>query len=418
MLSLAWVSACSGGDDAAPAPTTSPSGAAPTTSPDRAGDDGALTLGVLLPRSGPGGGIGEAQIDVIQAAVRAINGAGGVLGQPIGLIVRDEGTDRSNAETAVATMVAEGADAIIGPGSSNIAVAVAPTIVNAGVMACSPLATSLLLSDLPDNGLFVRTIPGDDLQAEAIARSIDGTGFREVSLVLPDDIYGRTFGASIRDQLERRGLAVVRELSYSATAGDFGDIAAEVAADEPPVVALIASSDNGVRLVAAIDEASVPAEPPLIVVNDSMRTADVTPLVAAGNDVLSLVSGVSLQPFGGAIDIRTLLGLASDQPTPAFAAAAVDCVNLLALTARQAGVDDPIAMARLVQPTTSGGTGCVSYATCAALLDQGRDISYDGPTGLLSLDERGDPTVGEFLAFAFDADGRDVTTGLFVVGSE
>lgn len=412
------VTACSAGDDAAPAPTTSPSGAATTRPPDRAGADGILTLGVLLPRSGPGGGLGQAQIEVIQAAVRAINEGGGVLGQPIGLIVRDEGTDRSNAETAVATMVTEGADAIIGPGSSNIAVAVAPTIVNAGVMACSPLATSLLLSDLPDDGLFVRTIPGDDLQAEAIARSIDGTGLREVSLVLPDDIYGRTFGAAVRDQLERRGLAVVRELSYSATAGDFGDVAAEVAADEPPVVALIASSDNGVRLVAAIDDAWVSPEPPLIVVNDSMRAADVTPLVSADSDVLSLVSGVSLQPFGGAIDIRALLGLASDQPTPAFAAAAVDCVNLLALTARQADGDNPIAMARLVQSTTTGGIGCVSYATCAALLDQGRDISYDGPTGLLSIDERGDPNVGEFLAFAFDTDGRDVTTGLFVVGND
>lgn len=409
--------ACSSDDASGPTPTSSPTEVDVTEAPER-DSDGVLTIGVLLPRSGPGGALGEPLIDVIQATVRAINSEGGVLDQPIGLVLRDEGTDRTGAELAIGELLEEGVDAIIGPGSSNIAVAVAPSIVNSGVMACSPLATSLLLTDLPDDGLLLRTVPGDDLQAEAIARTIDGTGFREVSLVIPDDIYGRTFGVAVRDAIEARGLDVLSEVPYSATAGDFRDVALDVVADQPPVIALIGTSDNGVRLVSAIEETSPEGTSPLIVASDTMRDADVTPLITAGSDVLTLLSGVSLQPFGGAIDIRTLLGLATDQPTPAFAAAAVDCVNLIALTARQVGRDDPNAMAALVQSTTSGGTGCVSYATCGTLLAQGRDISYDGPTGLLSIDEQGDPTVGEFLAFAFDGDGRDVTTGRFIVGTD
>lgn len=409
--------ACNSDDAGAPAPTSSPSEVAVTDPPDRAGD-GQLTIGVLLPRSGPGGALGEPLIDVIQATVRTINDEGGVLGKQIGLVLRDEGTDRSSAELAIGEMIGEGVDAIIGPGSSNIAVAVAPTIVNAGALACSPLATSLLLSDVPDDGLVVRTVPGDNLQAQAMARSIDGTGFREVVLVVPDDLYGRMFGAAMRAALESRGLTVLSEVSYAAAAGDFADVAESVATRRPSVVALVASSDNGVRLVSAIEAATAGTVPPLIVANDAMRDADLAPLISSGSGVLGLLSGVSLQPYGGALDVRTLLGLALDQPTPAFAASAIDCVNLIALTARQVGRDDPRAMAALIQQTTTGGTGCVSYVTCGALLAQGRDISYDGPTGILNLDVKGDPTVGEFLGYAFDGDGQDVTTGRFLVGTE
>lgn len=414
---------CTSDDTADPTPTSTPSEPDITTPSDRE-NDGVLTIGVLLPRSGPGGALGEPLIGVIQATVNSINNeSGGVLGLPIELVLRDEGTDLSSAEAAAEELIASGVDAIIGPGSSNIAVAVAPTIVNAGVLACSPLATSLLLTDLPDDGLFVRTIPGDDLQAEAIARYIDGTGFGEASLVIPDDLYGRTFGVAVRDALTARRINVLSEIPYSATAGDFIDVATELATVDPPVVALIAASDNGVRLVSAIDtvEALDPSPDnvrPLIVTNDSMRNADVTPLITSGSDVLQFLTGISLQAFGGAIDIRVLLGLATDQPIPAFAASAVDCVNLLALTAREAGSDDPADMASLMQATTNGGTGCASYATCAALLAQGRDISYDGPTALLTLNEAGDPTTGEYVGYAFDADGRDITTGRYTVDNE
>lgn len=418
-LTALLVAGCSSDESVGPAPTTTPDGVDTSAPSDRPGDsDGILTIGVLLPRSGPGGALGEPLIDVIQSTVRLINSEGGVLGEPIGLLLRDEGTDRSSAESAIDELVAGGADVIVGPGSSNIAFAVAPTIVNRGLMACSPLATSLLLSDLPDSGLLVRTIPGDDLQAEAIARSVDATGFRSVTLVIPDDLYGRTFGAAIRDDLEARGLTVLEEIPYSATAGDFGDVAAAITADEPPVVALVATSDNGVRLVSEIEEQSIGGEVPLIVTNDTMRDADLTPLIAGGSAVVPLLSGVSIQPYGGVIDIRALLGLANEQPTPAFASAAVDCVNLIALAALQADADDPRAMAAVVQATTTGGTGCVSFTTCSTLLSQGRDISYDGPTGLLNIDSSGDATVGEFLGFAFDSDGRAVTTSRFVVGAE
>jgi branched-chain amino acid transport system substrate-binding protein len=378
-------------------------------------DDGVLKIGVLLPRSGPGGSIGEPLVDLIQRTVDSINDTGGVLGRPIRIAVRDEGVDQVTAGLAVDDLVLdEEVDVIIGPGSSRIALAVAPSIVESGVLACSPLATSILLSDLPDSGLFVRTIGSDSLQARAIARSVDGSGFREVSLVFPDDLYGRTFGAAVRDALVERGLTIEGEHSYTSTSDDFAAIAETVIADQTPVIALIGGADNGSRLFASI-QAAADSLIPRVVANDSIRDTDVQALIGTESPVLARLSGVSLEPYGGAPTVREILGLADDMPTPAFAAAAIDCVNLVAITAQLAGTDSPAAMAALVQSTTRGGTSCNATVECLELLEQGLDIDYDGPTGLLSLDENGDVIQAEFIDFTFDDSGRDTTTERFLI---
>jgi branched-chain amino acid transport system substrate-binding protein len=407
--------ACSGDDGETTAPTTTVVIPEVTELAADRTDDGVLKIGVLLPRSGPGGSIGEPLVAAIESTVDSINDAGGVLGRPIRLAVRDEGVDQVAAGLAVDDLVVdEEVDVIIGPGSSRIALAVAPSIVDAGVLACSPLATSILLSDLPDNGLFVRTIGSDALQARAIARSVDGTGFRDVSLVFPDDLYGRTFGAVLRDALVERGLTIEGEHSYTSTSDDFTAVAETVIADETPVIALIGGADNGSRLFASI-QAAANSIIPRVVGNDSIRDTDVQALISTDSPILARLTGVSLEPYGGAVTIRAALGLAETAATPAFAAAAIDCVNLAAITAELAGTDSPSAMAALVQSTTRGGTSCSAAAECLELLEQGLDIDYDGPTGLLSLDENGDVIQAEFIDFVFDDNGRDSTTERFLI---
>jgi branched-chain amino acid transport system substrate-binding protein len=407
--------ACSGDDGETTAPTTTVVIPDVTELAADRTDDGVLKIGVLLPRSGPGGSIGEPLVEAVQTTIDSINDAGGVLGRPVRVAVRDEGVDQVTAELAVDDLVLdEEVDVIIGPGSSRLALAVAPSIVDAGVLACSPLATSILLSDLPDDGLFIRTIGSDRLQARAIARSVDGTGFRSVSLVFPDDLYGRTFGAAVRDALVERGLTVEGEHSYTSTSDDFTGVAQAVIADETPVIALIGGADNGSRLFASI-QAAAETLAPRVVANDSIRDTDVQGIVSAEPPILARLTGVSLEPFGGAPTVREILGLADAAATPAFGAAAIDCVNLAAITAQLAGSDAPAAMAALVQSTTRGGTSCSAVPECFDLIDQGLDIDYDGPTGLLSLDENGDVIQAEFIDYTFDDTGRDTTTERFLI---
>ena len=58
----------------------------------------ALTLGVLTPLSGAGGFDGPRMLKAMQAVEGAINGAGGLLGRQVSIVVED---DQTNPEAAV-----------------------------------------------------------------------------------------------------------------------------------------------------------------------------------------------------------------------------------------------------------------------------------------------------------------------------
>ena len=70
---------------------------APVTRGTPARLDGRLSIGALLPRSGPGATVGEALLDAVHLAVDEINAAGGVLLGNVELAPTDEGRDTNSA---------------------------------------------------------------------------------------------------------------------------------------------------------------------------------------------------------------------------------------------------------------------------------------------------------------------------------
>ncbi len=55
---------------------------------------------------------------------------------------------------------------------------------------------------------------------------------------------------------------------------------------------------------------------------------------------------------------------------------------------------------------SSGGTKCNTYKDCLDLLNQGKDIDYDGASGPVDLDPVGEPTSGVYDVWAYSADGK------------
>jgi branched-chain amino acid transport system substrate-binding protein len=88
-----------------------------------------------------------------------------------------------------------------------------------------------------------------------------------------------------------------------------------------------------------------------------------------------------------------------------YGAQAYDCVVVVALAAQAAQTDNPLVFASEVGRVTSGGEKCRSFAECKRLLDQGRDIDYDGVSGSLDAmgqDEQGTAT---YAVYGFDSSG-------------
>ena len=124
LAGLTIVGACSSNGNSAPPDTASQFS---TTVPSPT-SDGILRLGLLIPQSGDGSTLGQPLVAVAEAAVRAINDAGGVLGQPVELVVADEGPDLAAALSSVDKLINdENIDALIGPLSSNVALEIVPT---------------------------------------------------------------------------------------------------------------------------------------------------------------------------------------------------------------------------------------------------------------------------------------------------
>jgi branched-chain amino acid transport system substrate-binding protein len=363
-----------------------------------------LTIGVLIPQGSANADIGEAIGSAVDLAVRKINDAAGYHGHDVKLIPKDEGVDGRGVDPAIAALLDQNVDAIIGPASSINALAGLGEIVDSGVMACSPTASASLLDNFPDQNLFFRTIPSDSLQAIAIAAAVDRTGASRATVAYIDDAYGQAFVDSVGAALVKKEIAQNPAVAYSADDQSIKAAARKISADSPGVVVVIGDATSGPVMLGAIDE-SMGKKLPDYVVNDAMRrpTASAEPM---GGSLALRVRGISPIAYSTDAQFLTQLGAAPDNPSP-YAANAFDCVNLIALGALAADSTQPASIAAQIPAISDSGTPCMTFADCRDDLTVGSNINYDGPAGPVTIGNNGDLSSANFELFGFDAAGRD-----------
>ncbi len=231
-------------------PNTADTAAGPALVPTHFYGGKALTLGVLLPKTGDLAAEGKPIIAGVSLAIQDINAAGGVLGKDVLSDFQDDGTSPTKAVAGAKKLIADGVPVIIGPSFSGGAEAVLPFTVKAHVVVFSPSATSADLSAVSDGGLFFRTAPSDALQAQAIADVITRSGAQKVFIVARGDTYGTGLEHDVTVALDADGITSgsVTSAEYSADAntdnsGTFAQIASEIRALHPDAVLLIGYSE-------------------------------------------------------------------------------------------------------------------------------------------------------------------------------
>jgi branched-chain amino acid transport system substrate-binding protein len=399
--------ACSSGSDST---TPDPSPDFTTTIPN-VDSDGVLTFGLLVPQSGDGATLGEPLIAIAEAAVRDINDAGGVLGRPVELVIADEGSDSVSALAALDGLISnDHIDALIGPLSSNLALSVLPRVVEAGVAACSPAATAVALSALPDRDLVIRTSASDGLASQAIAQLVAQTGVTNTVIIYPDDPYGRDLSDAITRSLTLQGISADIVMPFNPSDADYADDASRLAGSSPDVITLVGDRESGGRFLRALLTTQATGT---IIVNDAIADVDLS-------DDPSLISSGSINVVGVALDVRAgsenvarYLNSTSSASTeiPPLAAATIDCFDVIALASSFSGSDAPAEFMPQAIAVSRGGSACATFAECSAIIESGLNFDYNGPTGVLSLDANGDPSVATFVTFGFDETGRSVFRG-------
>lgn len=404
------LAACS--NSATPTPT-SDTVAPSTVSPS---DDGTLLLGAVLPRGGVAPELGDSMRAAVNLAVAQINAAGGVLGEPVQVVVQEEGATAADALVSVQTLVQQGVDAIIGPTSSLNLLGTLGIAVDNEVLTCSPTASALSLDGYPDNGLLLRTVPSDSLQATAIARVAEESGSSRAVVAYLDDAYGRPFADAVESALRANGTTVLGDAAFVADADSIEAAVATVVAADAELVVVIADGTTGPALIAAVDEAT-DGSPLQYVVNDAVRRPDAT-ATPLSRELLSRITGVSPLAYPRSDEFLAALRGTDPEATGLYAVNAYDCVNLVALAAQAAESDNPFTIAASAAGVSDGGQTCRDFSACVEVLRQGRNVDYDGPEGVIALGAEGGAVSATFERFGFDLNGRDVTSGYLVVGSD
>lgn len=403
--------ACSGGSDATPSTTTQL--APPPTAVEA--DDGILRVGAVLPSGGSAPDMGISMRAALQLAETEINDSGGVLGTRIEVRVVDEGDNPAAAELAVQELVRGGYDAIIGPTSSLHLLETLDTTVRDGVLTCAPTASALSLDAFPAQGLLVRTVPSDSLQAAAIARVADDTGRDDAVVLYLDDGYGRPFGAAVERELRDGGTNVLGSFGFAP--GEVPDPAAIAAANalRPGVVVVVADAVTGPAIVTALDDAA-PSSDAQFIVNDAMRRPDAA-AAPYRTDLATRILGVSPSAFPQAGPFLDALTAVDPTVGGLYAANVYDCLNLIALAAEVSGSTAGAAFAGALPALSSNGSSCPNYATCLDIVNAGRDVDYDGAIGFLTIDDAGLTSSAVFDVFTVDpASGRDVHDSFLTIG--
>lgn len=354
-----------------------------------------LKIGTLLPATGSLAYLGPPEFAGVDLAVKEIDAAGGVLGQPVVNEYGDSGdTETDIASQTVDSHLQKGVQAIIGAASSGVTFTVIDKITSNGVLQISPANTAPSLTDYPDNGLYFRTAPSDALQGAVQASNAIDNGFTSGATIARKDPYGEGLQNAFIADFEANGGTITTALTYDPTAASFEAEVAEIAAGNPEFVQVV-GFDESTKLIQEMIKQGVGPQDVQIYLADGNLSA--TAFKDFPKDTMTGVIGTV--PTGDpSVDVEAFNGKLLEQDPAltdfAYGAQAYDATILVALAAEYAGCADGTAIAAampMIANADAGGEACGTYADCVAIIQAGGQPNYDGVTGPLDFNEYGDP---------------------------
>jgi branched-chain amino acid transport system substrate-binding protein len=372
-------------------------------------EDGVLTIGLLVPAASTVQTANDTAASLsagTRLAVDSINRHGGVLGNPVRVIIRSEADNAAVTAAVLDEFASDGVDAVIGPTSSTVAQANLADAISETV-ACSPAASSLTLRNAPDSGRFFRSVPADHLQVVALAELVERTGATTTSVAYVADEYGRSLFDALASALDSAGISLAGSHAYTAD-DTLAAIARDVADDRAATVVVLGDASSGSAAISTID-ALMPATT-RFVVNDALLGTG-----ASLGSVGERVTGAAVAAYVTDDGFRTDLAGIDPTASGAFAGFAYDCVMAIALATVAANSTLPDRIAAAMPGVTDSGTACSTWSACTDVMAAQRNVDYEGVSSDMDFDNQGDVGIGTFDVFTFD-DGVAIRSGQIVVG--
>ncbi len=178
--------------------------------------------------TGPYTWVGEPHLVGTELAVVEVNAAGGVLGEPLELIVADDACHPEQAVAAAQKLASVSVAVVFSATCSGAAIPASKVYHETRIPMIEAAATNPRLTDEGRPGIF-RIVGRDDLQGVIAGNFLaDRWPNRKVAIIHDGQVYGKGLAEEVKKQLTQRGVKEAVYASYVPGALDYSDLLDEL----------------------------------------------------------------------------------------------------------------------------------------------------------------------------------------------
>ncbi|MDR2504210.1 MAG: branched-chain amino acid ABC transporter substrate-binding protein [Deltaproteobacteria bacterium] len=345
---------------------------------------GSVKIGLMAPLTLAYASEGEDMRRVVSLLADEINKNGGINGNMIEIVVQDDGSDPKTAAQAAQQLATLGVSAVIGTYGSAVTEASQNIYNRNGMLQIATGSTSLRLSEKGFK-LFFRTCPRDDDQGKVAVNTLRKMGYKKIAILHDNTAYASGLAEEIRDGLAKAG--ITRLAAYHALQPgerDYSAILTRIRNANPDVIFYTGYYPEAGMLLRQMREMKwkVP-----MIGGDATNNADLVKI--GGVDAVSGFHFIS-PPMPGDLDSQTNRDFIN-----AYQAKYNSMPSLWSVFAGDA-------LKVIVEAMRATGTDAVKMA--AYLHDKLKD--FDGLTGKISFDAKGDRVGDLYRLYMVDAKGQ------------
>jgi len=371
-------------------------------------------------------------------AIDEINDAGGItidgVKHNFEIVLVDDGGDSATGIAELGKVFNDGVKFAVGPAWSGVTLGeepdykedmidgVADFAIKNGILLVSQSATSAAITNLEDRDFVWRTCPSDAFQGEIGADYTYNTlGKKNAGIIYRNDAYGNGLAETYKRVFAEKGGTVDEKnvVSYETDATEFKEKLEAVFDGKPDVIFLLSYSSDAAAISKDIKKYDLlnkvygeKANWPLIFSTDG---PGVDLLVNGEPEILEIMMGTDTIADEESLNYKAFLDKFEKKfkYTPGtYPENAYDAVYLIAFAIQKAGSVDPekvkthlVKLSRKDDGDTVINVGEFSKGVDAII--EGKGINYEGASGLIELDENGDPGSGMYEIWEIIKDGDE-----------
>lgn len=365
-----------------------------------------FVLGGLWPETGSLAYLAPPELAAEKLAVKDINDAGGVLGNKITTVDADTSdADHADQNTSAAqSVLSKNPSFIIGPASSSVVKNTYKSITSQNIPMLSMGATSAGFSGLSD--YFFRTVAPDTVQGAVMGNLIAQDGVQKLAIAVFNDEYGTGLRDTIAKTASEAGVNIVygEKDTFDPTETNFSSIATAIKASNPDATLVIAF-DQTVPLVKELAAQGLDTHKLYMTDGNTVdHSADFDAGLLKGSTG-TIPGAHPTEEFQK--NVKSFNAKVTDFT---YTAETYDAIVLAALAAQKGGATDGTTVQKNLMAVSGSTKGkeCDSYKACLALLKDGKEIQYQGQTGIGAFNDAHDPSSASIGVYKYDADNKPV----------